>query len=99
MSHLIIALPALCGFALLLAAMARHQQDWLGRKLPPRISRMLRASGFAALLAACVCAGCGLGWAYGVVAWCGWLSIGAALTLAAHTNRERLLALLRRVRR
>lgn len=93
MTHLVIAMPALAGFALLLLAMARHQQDWLKRKLAPRTSRVLRWSGFAVLALAFGAAGLGHGWAYGTVAWCGWLSFAAMLVLAAQTNRERILRL------
>ncbi|AXB79070.1 DUF3325 domain-containing protein [Novosphingobium sp. P6W] len=91
MIHLAIALPALLGFALLLMAMARHQQDWLRRKLAPRTSRLLRWSGFAALALAFLIAGLALGWAYGAVVWFGWLSVAAMLVLTAQTNRERIL--------
>lgn len=96
MTHLLTALLSLSGFALLLCAMARHQQDWLKRKLPARISRLLRTTGFILLTIAFAIAGLGMGWAYGAVAWFGWLSVGAAITLATQTNRERILALLRR---
>ena len=96
MTHIIVALLALAGFALLLMAMPRHQQDWLRRKLPARTGRLLRIGGFGLLTAAFAIAGIGLGWAYGAVAWFGWLSFGAALTLTAQTNRERILARLRR---
>lgn len=94
MIHLAIALPAILGFALLLIAMARHQQDWLRRKLTPRTGRMLRWNGFAALGLAFVFAGLGLGWAYGALVWFGWLSVAAALALTAQTNRERILRLI-----
>jgi len=94
MIHLAIALPAILGFALLLTAMARHQQDWLRRKLAPRTGRMLRWSGFAALGLAFVLAGLGLGWSYGALVWFGWLSVAAALALTAQTNRERILRLI-----
>jgi hypothetical protein len=93
MIHVAIGVPALLGFALLLLAMARHQQDWLRRKLAPRTSRLLRQSGFGAFGLAFVAAGCGFGWAYGAVAWCGWLSTAAVVVLAAQTNRERILRL------
>ncbi|HUD28894.1 MAG TPA: DUF3325 family protein [Novosphingobium sp.] len=93
MIHVAIAAPALLGFALLLLAMARHQQDWLRRKLGQRTSRLLRRGGFAALALAFAVAGRGLGWAYGAVAWFGWLSAAAVLVLAAQTNRERILRL------
>lgn len=95
MTHVIVAGLALAGFALLLLAMPRHQQDWLRRKLPTRTSGRLRLAGFALLAGAFLAAGTGLGWAYGTVAWFGWLSFGAAVALAAQTNREVILARLR----
>lgn len=94
MIHLMIAVPALIGFALLLMAMARHQQDWLSRKLPPRHSRLLRRCGLGALALAFAAAVLGFGWAYGTVCWLGWLSLTAALVLTAQTNRERILRLI-----
>jgi hypothetical protein len=96
MTYLAVFLLSLLGFALLLMAMARHQQDWLRRKLSPRISLRLRWGGCAALGLGFALAGFGLGWAYGAVAWCGWLSVGSALILTAQTNRDRILARLRR---
>lgn len=93
MIHLAIAVPALLGFASLLLAMVRHQQDWLRRKLSPSRSKALRRGGFGALALAFAAAGLGLGWAYGTVVWCGWLSAAAALVLTAQTNRERILRL------
>ncbi|MFT4053381.1 MAG: DUF3325 domain-containing protein [Novosphingobium sp.] len=95
MIHLAIAAPALLGFALLLLAMTRHQQDWLKRKLSPRLSRALRWSGLGMLVLAFVVAGLGMGWAYGSVVWFGWLSVAAALMLTAQTNRERIQRALR----
>lgn len=90
MIHLAIAALAQAGFALLLLAMPRHQQDWLRRKLPPRLATTLRWAGFSALALSFAAAGTGLGWAYGTVAWCGWLSVAAALVLTVQTNRERI---------
>lgn len=95
MIHLAIGALALSGFVLLLLAMPRHQQDWLRRKLAARITTTLRWSGFGALALAFIVAGLGLGWAYGSVAWFGWLSVAAVLVLAAQTNRERIQRLLR----
>lgn len=91
MIHAATFLLSLGGFALLLLAMPRHQQDWLGRKLSLRLGRFLRLSGFAALAMAFATAGIGLGWDYGTVAWFGWLTIAAALVVAANTNRERIM--------
>lgn len=93
MIHVAIAVPALLGFVLLLLAMARHQQDWLRRKLGPRRSTALRRAGFGVLALAFGIAGLGLGWAYGMVVWFGWLSAAAALVMTAQTNRERIQGL------
>ena len=49
MTHVATALLSLGGFTLLFLAMARHQQDWLRRKLPDPESRRLRQAGFALL--------------------------------------------------
>ena len=95
MIHLAIAAPALLGFALLLVAMARHQQDWLRRKLSPRLRTLLRWSGLCALALSFIVAGLGMGWAYGSVAWFGWLSVAAVLVQAAQANRERIQRALR----
>ncbi len=86
---------SLTGFILLLLAMTRHQQDWLQRKLPARRSKTLRAGGFAALALAFISAEIGLGWGYGAVAWCGWLTVAAALVVIANINRTRILRLVR----
>lgn len=91
MIHAAIFLPSLAAFALLLLAMARHQQDWLHRKLSPALGRTLRLSGFTALALAFIIAGTGLGWAYGALAWFGWMTVAAALVVAANTNRDRLM--------
>lgn len=95
MIHAATFLLSLAGFVLLLLAMTRHQQDWIGRKLSPLLGRALRLAGFATLALAFTVAGMGLGWAYGAVVWFGWLSIAAALVVAANTNRERIM---RRIR-
>lgn len=96
MIHIAACLLSLVGFACLLLAMARHQQDWLRRKLSANESRTLRLSGFTALTLAFAIMGAGLGWGYGAVAWFGWMTVTAALIVAANLNRDRIL---RRVRR
>lgn len=90
MIHLAIALLSLAGFAALLLAMARHQADWLGRKLTLPASRRWRAAGFGLLALAFASAACGLGWAYGAVCWFGWLTIAAGIIVALHPCREEL---------
>lgn len=91
MIHAATFLLSLTGFALLLLAMPRHQQDWLRRKLPPIMGRALRLFGFLLLALSFAVAGAGLGWGYGAVAWFGWLTMAAALAVAANTNRERIV--------
>lgn len=93
MIHFTLMLLALAGFAALL--LARHPQDWLGRKLAPRALRMLRAVGFALLALGFAGAGWGLGWAYGAVCWFGWLTAAAGVIVMLHTHRD---ALTRRIR-
>ena len=95
MIHPLIFLLALAGFAALLLAMARHQQDWLRRKLPPRQARRLRGAGFALLALAYLGSGLALGWAYGTLCWLRWLTVAAAAMVTLNTNRK---ALLRRLR-
>lgn len=90
MIHAAVFILSLAGFAVLLLAMARHQQDWLGRKLTQTPRRRLRIGGFALIALAFLVAGLGLGWAYGSVLWCGWLTVAAVLVVTANTNRERI---------
>jgi inner membrane protein involved in colicin E2 resistance len=87
---------SLVGFALLFLAIPHHQQDWMRRKLSPSLARALRRSGFATLGLASVLAGTGLDWAYGALVWFGWLTLAAALVVAAHSNRERIRRTVRR---
>lgn len=91
MIHGATFLLSLGGVVLLLLTMARHQQDWLRRKLPPAMVRALRLSAALLLAVALAVAGASLGWAYGALAWFGWLTIAAALIVTANTNRERIL--------
>lgn len=95
MIHTGLFLMSLGGFVLLLLSMARHQRDWLRRKLPLSLARALRLLGFATLMVAFVVAGAGLGWGYGAVVWFGWLS-AAALVVAANINCERIMQQARR---
>lgn len=95
MIHIAIFLLSFAGFVLLLLAMPRHQQDWLGHKLPFATGRILRLLGFAILILAYAVAGAGLGWGYGSVAWLGWLTISAACVVTMNTNREHILRKIR----
>lgn len=96
MTDAAVFLLSLGGFGLLLLAPARHQHDWLRRRLPPRTSYAAKAGGFCLLVAGYAIAAAGQGWGYGAVAWLGWLTVAAGLVLTAHTNRARILARLRK---
>jgi|TARA_R110000868_G_scaffold57561_2_gene177708 hypothetical protein len=89
--HAASLLLSLVGFALSLLAMARHQQEWLGRKLPSAHGRALRRSGFLLLALAFIVTSIGPGWAYGAVSWFGWLTMAAAMVVTANANHERFL--------
>lgn len=91
MIHVVTLILSLAGFGLLLMAMARHQQEWLRRKLVPSSSRKLRLGGFAVLALAFVVSTGGLGWTYGTLAWCGWMTVSALVTVIANINCERIL--------
>lgn len=95
MIHTAILTLSLGGFAVLMLAMPRHQQDWLRRKLPLPVSRTLRLTGLAMLALAFVVSAAELGWAYGAVCWLGWLTMAATAIVAANTNRQRLLRKIR----
>jgi hypothetical protein len=81
MIHILALLLCVTGFACLCAAMARHQKDFIGRKLEAGASRQLRLIGGAILLLALSIDMVGLGAGYGAVAWCGHLMVAAALVL------------------
>ncbi|ESQ81795.1 DUF3325 family protein [Asticcacaulis benevestitus] len=96
MSDAFIFLLCLGAFALLLAAMSRHQQEWFGAKLARPLSLSLRAGGFGLLFAAWLVAGFTVGFAYGTVVWCGCIAVAALVVIAVNINRDRLLKYLRR---
>jgi hypothetical protein len=81
MIHGLAIIIAICGFALLCAAMVRHQKDVLGRKVPAAAARRIRNVGGAVLLLALAIDMIGFGAGYGAVAWCGHLTAGAAFVL------------------
>lgn len=83
MNHLAVSLVSLLAFALLALSMDRHQQDLLGRELPASQSRMLRIGGWLALLASLVMAVAANGWSFGLVSWCGHLSLSAGVVVLA----------------
>jgi len=99
MIHMLLFLISLCGFTLLLFATARHQQEWLKRKLPVRTALQAKVGGLTLLVLALFVAARGVGWAQAPLFWCGWMSLCAGLVVAAQCNRERLLRLLERKQR
>jgi hypothetical protein len=96
MTHVVVCTLCLGGFALLLMAMARHQQDWLRRKLTAPVSRGLRWTGFGLLAFAFLHAGSRLSWGYGVVVWFGWLTRASLAVVSVQNNRERIMRKVRR---
>lgn len=78
---LLALLLSVVGFLCLSLAMDRHHRDVLGGPPAAHRRRRLRAGGWAALVAAVACCIAGWGVAYGVVAGCGVLAVGAALPL------------------
>ena len=95
MIHAAIFVLSFSGFALLLLAMPRHQQEWFRYKLSPASSRKFRKSGFVALVLAFAVAAMGFGWGYGTVAWFGWLTVAAALVVIANIQRKRIMGKVR----
>lgn len=90
MTHVAGFTLSLGGFVLLMLATTRAQQDWLKWKLAPPVGKALRIGGFGLLAAAFVLAGVALGWGYGTVCWCGWMTLAAGLVITANSNRVRL---------
>ncbi|WP_343525421.1 DUF3325 domain-containing protein [Sphingomonas sp.] len=91
MIELFTALVLIGGFGCLFLSMPRHHQDWLGRKAAPATERALRLAGFGALLAGFLLLGVEHGWAYGAVAWAGWLTLTAAIVVTVNVHRDRVL--------
>lgn len=89
MSHVLCLLFASAGFLALSLAMTRHQNDMLGRCLPPRVCLALRGSGFALLALAWAVAVTGQGFGIGTIVWCGHLTLAGLLVVALHTWQAR----------
>lgn len=81
MIHILAIAACIAGFACLCSAMTRHQKDFIGRKLSPTASSRVRISGAVLLLIALIIDMAGMGTGYGLVAWCGHLTIATALVL------------------
>lgn len=88
-AHAATAVVSLIAFTLLALAMDRHQQDLFGRQLAPARTRALRIGGRAALTASLAVAVQAQGWALGLVAWCGHISLSAGLVILALILRAR----------
>ena len=81
MNHVGIFIISLLGFCFLAMGMDRHQKDWFGKAFTMRVTRMLRAGGWAGLLMALVIAVRTNGWSLGWVAYSGHTSVAAASVL------------------
>lgn len=90
MTHLILFVLSLGGFAALALAMDRHQDDLFGHALAPRATRAWRVAGWAALLAALACAVRAEGWGLGLVSLTGHAGLGAGLVALALVVHQRL---------
>lgn len=93
MSHAIIFVCCLAGFAALALGTERQQLEQLGRELPAATARMLRMAGWIGLAAGGVAAIASHGWSLGLVIYSGHTSLCAGLVFAC------LIALKRRAMR
>jgi hypothetical protein len=93
MTHVLMLLSSVAGFAALALATERQQDELLGGALPASVTRALRAAGWV-LLALCLAAAVGRwGWGLGLVAYSGHTSLAAGLVYIG------LVAAARRLRR
>src|SRR3546814_17667095 len=81
MIHILGILFSTLGSGVLCAGMAKHQSRLVGRKLPPSTVRLMKFGGFVVLALALAIDASGLGAAYGLIAWFGHLTVGAAVIL------------------
>src|SRR3546814_434940 len=79
--HILGILFSTLGSGVLCAGMAKHQSRLVGRKLPPSTVRLMKFGGFVVLALALAIDASGLGAAYGLIAWFGHLTVGAAVIL------------------
>lgn len=80
MIHLALLVAALAAFAALCLADRRRQADLLGQTLPVAWGPRLRVIGWLSIVLGTIVATATLG-GYGMVEWCGMLSVGAAASL------------------
>ena len=83
MNHLSMLLLSALAFACLALAKERHQEDVFGRMLRSDRTKKLRIAGWAMLLSSLVVALRQPLWSMALVAWFGWLSVGAGAVFAA----------------
>lgn len=83
MTHALLLATGVAGFAALALATGRQQEELLGRALPGRATRVLRATGWGLLVAALAIAVRAWGWGFGLVAYSGHTSLAAGLVYAA----------------
>src|SRR3546814_1054311 len=81
MIHILGILFSTLGSGVLCAGMAKHQSRLVGRQLPPSTVRLMKFGGFVVLALALAIDSSGLGAAYGLIAWSGHLTVGAAVIL------------------
>ncbi|MBW3551676.1 MAG: DUF3325 domain-containing protein [Proteobacteria bacterium] len=73
----------LLAWPLLILSMAKHQEQIIGRLLPARQARALRATGWLALAASLGCLVSGIGWEQGPVFWTAGLMLGGIVSALA----------------
>lgn len=83
LTHALLLLSALAGFAALALAMERHQEDLWGKALSAQQTRGLRAAGWLLLGLCLALAIAAKGWSFGLVAYSGHTSAAAALVFIA----------------
>ena len=75
----------LWGLVAVALAMDRQHEQWLHRRAGPRLRRVLRVGGTAAIAISLACAVAGLGGALGVLTWLGLLTPAALAVAGALT--------------
>ncbi len=97
MTHMLMFLLSMAGFAALALATERQQEELLGHTLSERTTRMLGAAGWAVLVLSLAVAVRNWGWSFGLVGYSGHASLAAGLvyiglvfgarTSAGHSGR------------
>lgn len=91
MTHAIVLLISLGGFLGTCLTMERHQPRLLARAPGPATNRALRGAAFSLLALSLAVAVHGMGWAFGLVAWFGHLSLAAGLVFLWLVWRNRAI--------